>query len=271
MSELRNQLEIAPISVTDARKAVMRWHYSKRMPIGRLVCHGVWELGAFVGVIMYGRGASKELGTQWGCTSLECCELVRIALAPGRKVPTSRALSVSLRMLRKSSPDLKLVVSFADSAQGHVGKLYQSTNWVYAGLTAPAPTYLYKGRWCHLREIASGAFGKGGAVAGFRDLPKRISPPKHRYLYPLHDSVRARVVPQPYPKAPAVIESAGAESIVAMHEAPSLDRAVQSRPRRSTTDAVAGGQSRSASGRSSPRASHRPKRYPDRKRATRAG
>lgn len=211
----------------------MRWHYSQRMPIGRLVCHGVWESGAFVGCIMYGRGASKELGTQWGLTFTQCCELVRIALAPGRVVPTSRALSVSLRMLHSSSPDLKLVVSFADAAQGHVGKLYQATNWLYCGMTAPAPTYLHKGRWCHLRDVTSGAFGKGGAVANYRDLPKRIAPPKYRYLYPFDAAVRASVKQLPYPKAAAVLESAGAESIGAMHVASSHDRAVQVRPRRS--------------------------------------
>lgn len=237
MPELRRELEVSPISVSDARKAVMRWHYSQRMPIGRLVCHGVWERGTFVGAIIYGRGASPELGNAWGLSSTQCCELVRIALAPGRKLPTSRALSVSLRMLAKGNPDLQLVVSFADVEQGHVGVLYQATNWLYAGKSGGGHKFFYKGRWCHQREITSGAFGKGGSIADYRDLPKRVSLPKHRYIYPLHSQLRGTIKPEPYPKQhPMAVVSAGAESIVAMRAASSSKRASRSRPRRSKSN-----------------------------------
>jgi len=204
----------------------MRWHYSQRMPVGKLICHGVWEHGSFVGAIIYGRGAARTLGAAWGCDQTQCCELVRIALAPGRTVPTSRALSVSLRMLAKTNPGMQLVVSFADPAQGHVGTLYQATNWLYTGDTAPASQYFYKGRWCHLRDVTSGAFGKGGAVPGYRDMPKRATLPKHRYVFPLTNEVRKRVAALPYPK------SLRAESIEAMRPASSRDRVVQVQPQR---------------------------------------
>lgn len=230
MSELRLRLEIQPCSVSDARAAVMRWHYSKRMPVGRLICHGVWEAQRFVGVIVYGRGASQHLGAAFGCTQFETCELVRVALAPGRTVPTSRALGISLRLLRFGNPDLKLVISFADPAQGHAGILYQATNWLYTGLTSSSPQYLWRGRWCHNREMTSGAFGKGGRVANISDLPMRMTEPKHRYVYPLLEATRASIDCQPYPKA---YTPERAESIVAMQPAPSGTRAARFRPQRS--------------------------------------
>lgn len=202
MPEMRLRLQVAPCKVSDARAAIMRWHYSRRVPVGRLVCHGVWESDRWAGAIVYGRGATPTLGDPYGLDKLEVCELVRVALAPGRTVPTSRALGVSLRMLQRSNPQLRLVVSFADAAQGHVGTLYQATNWLYFGLTSAAQQFFYKGRWCHNREISSGAFGKGGAVANMAALPKRTAPPKHRYLYPLDEQLRTLLAQraQPYPK-----------------------------------------------------------------------
>jgi hypothetical protein len=153
-----------------------------------------------VGAIIYGRGATPHLGAPYGCSSLQVCELVRVALAPGRVHPTSRALSVSLRLLARTNPGLRLVVSFADISQGHVGTLYQATNWVYSGTTAAANEYYFRGRWCHQREITSGAFGKGGAIRDYSNLPKRPAAQKHRYLYPLAPELRASLPSRPYPK-----------------------------------------------------------------------
>lgn len=201
MSELRTTT-VAPCSVADARRAVLAWHYSRRMPVGRLVCHGVWEAERYVGAIIYGRGASPTLGQKYGLTSLQCCELVRIALAGGRSTPTSSILARSLRLLARDNPGLCLVVSFADPAQGHIGTLYQAANWYFDGATDCSPHYFYRGRWCHVREVCSGAFGKGGAVVGLDALPQRTVPGKLRYTYPLNRRMRALLKEraQPYPR-----------------------------------------------------------------------
>ena len=44
-----------------AKHAVMNWHYSKTMPIGKLVKIGVWEDDKFIGVVIFGLGASAPL------------------------------------------------------------------------------------------------------------------------------------------------------------------------------------------------------------------
>ena len=63
-----------------ARYSVLQWHYSKRMPIGRIVKFGVWEDGDFIGAILFARGASPHLGDKYGLQQTEVCELVRVAL-----------------------------------------------------------------------------------------------------------------------------------------------------------------------------------------------
>ena len=71
---------VAPVDAKAARYAVEHWHYSQRMPVGRSTYIGVWEDKRFVGVVIFGRGASPHLGTAYQLTPMECVELTRVAL-----------------------------------------------------------------------------------------------------------------------------------------------------------------------------------------------
>ena len=49
-----------------AKHAVMRWHYSRKMPASKLVRIGVWEEGRFCGAVLYGVGANRHLARPFG-------------------------------------------------------------------------------------------------------------------------------------------------------------------------------------------------------------
>src|SRR4051794_28210828 len=93
--------------------AVKAWHYSRSMPAGRLVTIGAWEGGTFVGAVVFGRGASSEINTPLGIGQDEVCELCRVALGP-HAAPTSRVVTIAVRLLRRFCPGLRLIVSYAD-------------------------------------------------------------------------------------------------------------------------------------------------------------
>jgi hypothetical protein len=170
---------------------------------------GVWEDGAFVGVVLFARGASPQLGTQFGLAQTECCELVRIALRAHR-TPVTRIVRFALQLLRKRSPGIKLVVSFADANQGHHGGIYQGGGWIYTGTSPRSKAYVdATGRQWHNRQITASGFV---TEFGHRRRCKKTSEVravqllgKHRYLMPLDDAVRARVekLARPYPKRSA--------------------------------------------------------------------
>ena len=61
-------------------------------------------------------------------------ELVRVALN-GKQEKTGSAVAKSLWLLKKKAPVVRLVVSYADSEQGHSGIIYQATNWIYTGFS----------------------------------------------------------------------------------------------------------------------------------------
>lgn len=182
-----------------AKYACLNWHYSKCLPVGKLVKIGAWENDKFIGVVIFGRGANKSLGEPYKLDQTECCELVRIALT-NHKTPVSRIMSIAIKLLKNIHKQLKLVISFADAEQNHHGGIYQATNWVYVGKTNSADEYLYKGKRWHGR-----AFRKSfGSHLNYMNKGLEIlqGSQKHRYLMPLDDNMRKQVqqLAKPYPK-----------------------------------------------------------------------
>jgi hypothetical protein len=189
-----------------ARVSIMRWHYSRQLPKSKLVKIGVWEGDKFRGAIIYGLGANRHIASPFGLQGTEVCELVRVALAPGRVHPTSRCVAISLKLLHRQSPGVKLVVSYADSGQGHNGTIYQASNWVFLG--GSEQSYIkVLGKVEHPRSLYDRYGRKGQSIPWLRQnvdprADRVPNPPKWKYVYPFDPKLRRRLETQalPYPK-----------------------------------------------------------------------
>lgn len=159
---------------------------------------GAWEDGKFVGVVVFGVGATRALLAPYGLTPEQGCELVRIAFKK-HETPISRIIALSLGFLRKHCPKLRLVVSFADPAQGHHGGVYQGSNWVYAGRSEDCKYPIVNGTVIHPRQM-SRLVKRDGLRRDSVDYV--LKPGKHRYLMPLDAEMRKQIEPlrKPYPK-----------------------------------------------------------------------
>ena len=169
-----------------AKYACENWHYSKCLPVGKLIKLGIWEDSSFVGVIIFGRGANKSLLAPYGLKQEQGAELVRIAMRE-HKTEVTRCVSIAFKMLKKHYPNLLCVVSFADPEQGHEGKIYKAGNWIYDGMTAGADEYIYNGKRWHGR-----AFRKSfGSHLKYIDKGLKIvdGSRKHRFVYWLNNRV----------------------------------------------------------------------------------
>lgn len=192
-------------SYAAAKYAVEHWHYSRCMPAGKLVKVGVWEDREFIGAVIFGRGAAMYIGTPFGVAQTEICELVRVALRQ-HATPVSRIIAVALKMLKRQSPELRLVVSFADSTQGHHGGIYQASGWVCVG-SEEYHAYRVGGEVVHPKTLHS-RYGVGGQSISW--LQAHVDPNaerirngiKHKYVIPLDAAMRAQIAPlaKPYPK-----------------------------------------------------------------------
>ena len=174
-----------------AKYAVEHWHYSRTMTKSRNNNIGVWEDGQFIGAVIFGYSISPQIGKAFGLEQTQLTELKRVALR-SHITPVSRIISISLMMLKKKNPGLRLVVSFADSEQGHNGGIYQAGNWIYIGSSQVEQRFI-GGKWRN--DVPANRMKLANVI-------KRLAPPKYKYLMPLDNEMRKQIEPlrKPYPK-----------------------------------------------------------------------
>jgi hypothetical protein len=124
---------VSRIKSDDAYALILDVHYAHRIPS---ISHafGLFLGASLVGVVTYGTSPSSTLarglcGDEWASRVLE---LNRLVLLNNQQHEASRLVGASLQML----PMPTVVVSFADTKQGHEGVVYQATNFIYTGLSA---------------------------------------------------------------------------------------------------------------------------------------
>jgi hypothetical protein len=178
-------MKVEPIPTRDAVPWLMNRHYARRMcPIS--YAFGAYVGGVLLGVVTYGTPVSSSLrkgicGDSWADSVVElnrlCCE--------SKKNTASQLVGRSLSMLPKPS----IVVSYADTNQGHVGYVYQATNFIYTGLSAKRTDWKIKGmEHLHGATVADMSRGKENRAAYMRerfgdDFYLEDRPRKHRYVF----------------------------------------------------------------------------------------
>jgi len=184
-----------------AKYACENWHYSKCLPssLQKRVAVGAWENEKFVGVVVFGHGANPQIGSPYGLTINECVELTRIALKSSHNSPVSRIVRLALKFLKNSQRGIKLVVSYADQAQGHHGGVYQAGNWIYVGSMKGVPSLRYKGKIWHAKALRTSFPNLKHSDPRVEKIP---AGDKHKYLMPLDKEMRKCIMPlsKPYPK-----------------------------------------------------------------------
>ena len=215
------------MTITNATKkatryACMNFHYAKAIPIGGISYNIFNQNKEWCGVIIYSYGANPRIGMPYGLKQGEICELTRVALN-GKQESTSQAVALSLKQLKKDAPLIRLVVSYADCDQNHIGTIYQATNWIYEGekVENTIGGFLIHERGVikkyHKKSIYSHMIVENGVkkhcpqtleyVRKYID-PKAeyfITKGKRKYLMPLDKRMRKQIqhLSQPYPKTDA--------------------------------------------------------------------
>lgn len=214
--------------------ACENYHYAKKAPPTQCA-YSVFEEDEWCGVICYGTGNCPHIADIYGLGQGEVIELVRVAFN-GKQSHTSKAVAISLKLLKKDCPLVKLVVSYADTAQQHLGTIYQASNWFYHYPTKGSTLIEYKGRKYHSRlfkmKTKKAKELKNALATGKARLIKPEI--KHKYLYPLDKKLRpmCEKLSKPCPKR----ECAGS---LKREDTPhsSGEVAVQPRPQRTNTEA----------------------------------
>lgn len=186
--------------------ACMNFHYAKRVP-NCLIAFNVYQDDEWCGVIAYGHGANPNIAEPYDKWTGQVLELLRVALN-GKQKTTSECVALSLKEVKKYCPLVDLIVSYADVDQGHIGTLYQATNWVYVGRMNEGERggFIINGQFMHSRSVGS----RRGWKNSLEWIRLHVDPTateyrtegKRKYLYPLNKKMRKKILPlaQPYPK-----------------------------------------------------------------------
>lgn len=129
------QLYVRKGTVKEVRAYIATHHYSQTMPDSTMEVFMSYYGDIFAGACIFGMGAglSQYRAVVPTIQKGEYRELTRLWSPDGMPKNTeSKLISESIKLLPK---EVKLLVSFADPSQGHLGKIYQATNWDYCGMT----------------------------------------------------------------------------------------------------------------------------------------
>jgi hypothetical protein len=199
---------IHPIPAFIAKGLLVRYHYLHSLPGGTKLAFGVFVGERLLGAVTLGVGPFLGYCLVEGAKPEDCITLTRLWLSDELpKNSESRVLGIILRGLSKNT-GLKFVLSYTDPAAGHIGIIYQATNWIYTGLSSATPLYEIDGKVHHSRSFAA-SFGTHSiqyfAERGIqiKSVPQSA---KHRYIFFLDSSWHSRLLvrDQPYPKKEVV-------------------------------------------------------------------
>ena len=183
---------VEPISAKMGKDFVIEHHYSKGIHNGPM-CFGLFYLGKLVGVCAFASPSSENVrssifGVEHKNSVTELHRLVLLDEVP--KNAESFFIVRALKELKKQRPYYKAIVSFADPTQNHLGIIYQATNALYCGRSAPATFFLDEnGRLRHPRQNGRNITVAEAKLKGW--IPtKRLG--KHRYVYLLAENKTER-------------------------------------------------------------------------------
>lgn len=172
-----SRCKVRPVSYLTVQLVLAEAHYIGT-PGATSVALGLYVDDVIAGVLTFGtiprNNASAICGEAHAARVMELTRLALYDWAPRNS--ESWLIARSFDWLRDNRPDVSILLSYADGSVGHVGTIYQATNWIYTG--ASTNDYVYR---CDTGEVLHPR--TTGRMRG--DLPPGRWQPtaaKHRYV-----------------------------------------------------------------------------------------
>ena len=172
--------KIKRIAYQQAMAIVVKYHYlHRKAPCS--FAFGLFDKNKIIGVITYGTPSSAPLrrGICGDAEKNNVIELTRLYINDNSsKNAESFLIGNTLRLI-----DKEIVVSYAEIQQGHLGIVYQATNWIYTGLSAKRTNWTITGINKHGQTIADKYTAKELRKKYGNAFKLVERPRKHRYVF----------------------------------------------------------------------------------------
>jgi hypothetical protein len=128
---------VSPISAKDANALIQRVHYSGKVAPNSQLHLGVFLNGRLEGALQFGPSLDKRKtqalvsNTSWN----GFLELNRMAFSEALpRNSESRAIAISLKMIKKNYPHIEWILSFSDATQCGDGTIYRASGFKLCGI-----------------------------------------------------------------------------------------------------------------------------------------
>lgn len=128
---------VSPISAKDANALIQRVHYSGKVAPNSQLHLGVFLNGRLEGALQFGPSLDKRKtqalvsNTSWN----GFLELNRMAFSEALpRNSESRAIAITLKMIKKNYPHIEWILSFSDATQCGDGTIYRASGFKLCGI-----------------------------------------------------------------------------------------------------------------------------------------
>ena len=230
-----SRVSVSQISKSIAKDIIVKKHYTHAWTMCRYALGIYYRLDEtdifgndqkLIGCAIYGFpvGAKAATSVCEGLSKDNILELTRLYVDDGYGSNIeSNALAKTFQWIKNNDKNIKVLLSYADNGQGHLGGIYKATNWIYQGLSTDIALMPNWGislskepyDWIHSRSVFN-LWGSGNlehlkkeiGKQGYKQFWRREEPPKHRYIQILPQSKkekkdlikRLKHKTKPYPK-----------------------------------------------------------------------
>jgi hypothetical protein len=199
-----SDFQIEVVNYKTVKPFIEKWHYSSSVRglhieqcFNLTSPDGSFGLPRMIGAMIYGKPAMPDVSKKYCEDNPEVVlELNRLCCIDDTPKNTeSYFIGKTLKWLKENT-EYRVIISFADTAQGHEGTIYKATNFIYKGKTSGAKALMVDGERFHQRMLTKKC-PKGD------EIRKRIKnkdeniwteelPPKHIFVYYLDRKLKRK-------------------------------------------------------------------------------
>ena len=185
---------------------IRKYHYSRSIRglhisfcFGLFTPNGKFGIPTLIGSMMFGIPAMAGVAESYMPEEPKSViELNRLCCIDGTPTNTeSYFIGKAIRWIKQHT-DYKLILSYADTKQGHDGVIYKATNFIHLGMTSLSRALIADGEVYHARMLTKKS-------PKFENIRQRIKkgdeniwteelPAKHIYVLPLNNKIKKRVL-----------------------------------------------------------------------------
>lgn len=191
--ESKYKYEVKKIPCKEGKEYIIKNHYSHGCHNAPSPYYGLFDRENLIGVFAFATPCSENVRSSIFGEDYKSSvtELHRLHILDCTPVNTeSWFITKCLKLLKEDKPQIKAVISFSDSTEGHDGTIYKATNAYRIGQTGKATFYLDKDRrLSHPRQ--NGVNITKEMAEEYQWTPCKRGA-KNRYLYLLYNSKKER-------------------------------------------------------------------------------